>query len=97
MELRYASRELERICTDVRRMLAALGANVAKKLKLRIAELTYVEELADLLDGPGRWEELKAERAGQWSARLTGNWRLIVQPEEGDQVIVRIVEVTDYH
>ncbi len=97
MELRYASRELERICTDVRRMQAALGANVAKKLKLRIAELTYVEELADLLDGPGRWEELKAERAGQWSARLTGNWRLIVQPEEGDQVIVRIVEVTDYH
>lgn len=43
MELRYASRELERICTDGRRMQAAPGTNVAKKLKLRIAELTYVE------------------------------------------------------
>jgi toxin HigB-1 len=97
MELRYATRDLERICTDSRRMQAALGANVAKTLKLRIAELTYVEEMTDLLEGPGRWEELKADRAGQWSARLTGNWRLIVKPEEAATVTVCIVEIIDYH
>lgn len=97
MELRYATRDLERVCTDARRMQAALGANVAKKLKLRIAELAYVEEMADLLEGPGRWEELKADRVGQWSARLTGNWRVIVQPEQGDEVTVLVVEIIDYH
>jgi proteic killer suppression protein len=97
MELRYATRDLERICTDSRRMQAALGANVAKTLKLRIAELTYVEEMTDLLAGPGRWEELKADRVGQWSARLTGNLRLIVKPEEAATVTVCIVEITDYH
>ncbi len=97
MEVRYATRDLERVCTDARRMQTALGANLAKKLKLRIAELTYVEGMADLLEGPGRWEELKADRAGQWSARLTGNWRLIVQSEEGDEVTVLVVEIIDYH
>ncbi len=97
MEVRYATRDLERVCTDTRRMQTALGANLAKKLKLRIAELIYVEGMADLLEGPGRWEELKADRAGQWSARLTGNWRLIVQSEEGDEVTVLVVEIIDYH
>ena len=74
-----------------------LGTNVAKKLKLRIAELKYVGEMGDLLEGSGRWEELKADRVGQWSARLTGNWRLIVQPDEGDEVAVLVVEIIDYH
>ncbi len=97
MEVRYATRNLEWVCTDARRMQTALGANLAKKLKLRIAELTYVEGMADLLEGPGRWEELKADRAGQWSARLTGNWRLIIQSEEGDEVTVLVVEIIDYH
>lgn len=97
MEVRYATRDLERMCAEGRRMQAALGVNVAKKLKLRMAELTYIEAMADLLGGPGRWEELKADRAGQWSARLTGNWRLIVQPEEGDEVTVLVVEIIDYH
>ncbi len=97
MEVRYATRDLERVCTDARRMQTALGANLVKKLKLRIAELTYVEGMADLLEGPGRWEELRADRAGQWSARLTGNWRLIIQSEEGDEVTVLVVEIIDYH
>lgn len=97
MELRFATRDLERVCTDVRRMQKAFGTNVANRLKLRLAELTYVEEMADLREGPGRWEELKADRAGQWSARLTGNWRLIVEPEEGDEVTVLVVEIIDYH
>jgi len=97
MELRYTTRDLERVCTDERRMQKDLGKNVAKKLKLRIAELTYVGEMRDLLEGSGRWKELKADRVGQWSARLTGNWRLIVQPDEGDGVTDLVVEIIDYH
>ncbi len=97
MELRYATRDIEKVCTDSRRMQKVLGVNVAKKLKLRIAELSYVADMADLLEGSGRWEELKADRVGQWSARLTGNWRLIVQPEPGDLVTVLVVQIIDYH
>ena len=97
MQLDYATRDLERSCTDARRVQATYGANVAKKLKLRLAELTYVDEMADVLAGPGRWEELTGDRAGQWSARLTANWRLIVEPEQRDVITVIIVEIVDYH
>ncbi len=95
MELSFATPDLEKICTNARRMQAALGADATKKLKLRIAELAYVEEMAALLEGRGRWGMLTADRAGQWSARLTGNLRLIV--EETDDGTVRVVEIVDYH
>ena len=97
MELSYASRDLERICTDARRMQKSLGAERAKKLRLRLDDLRAAEKMDDLLQMAGKWEELKADRAGQWSGRLTGNWRLIVQPEEGDEVTVLVVEIVDYH
>ncbi|MEU2203688.1 type II toxin-antitoxin system RelE/ParE family toxin [Microbacterium oleivorans] len=96
MEIGYATRDLERLCTDERRMQKHLGAQVAKTLKLRIAELRYVQEMKDLLLGTGKWEELKADRAGQWSARLTANWRLIVEPAN-DGITVTIIEIIDYH
>jgi proteic killer suppression protein len=97
MELQYASRDLERICTDERRMVRELGAQVAKALKLRIAELRRVREFADLLLGTGRWEPLAADRSGQWSARLTANFRLIVQEERDGGAFALVIEITDYH
>lgn len=98
MKLRYATRDLERLCTDARRMQKSLGAERAKKLQLRLDDLRAAEKMTDLLQMTGRWEELKADRAGQWSARLTGNWRLIVEPDdEGAEVTVLVVEIVDYH
>lgn len=97
MELRYASRDLERTCTEDRRMQKQLGAQVAKALRLRIGELIAVQQFDDLLLGTGRWEQLLGDRAGQWSARLTANWRLIVVQEADDVVTALIVEITDYH
>lgn len=76
-------------------MQRKLGDQVAKALRLRIAELSRARELGDLLLGTGRWEELQGDRSGQWSARLTKNWRLIVEPD-GESVTVSIVEITDY-
>lgn len=96
MELRYASGDLERVCTDARLMQKRLGADVAKTLQRRIKELEYVQAMDDLLRGTGKWEQLKADRAGQWSARLSANWRLIVEPD-GDDASVLILEIVDYH
>jgi plasmid maintenance system killer protein len=97
MELRYASRALERICTDERRMVRELGAQVARALRLRVTELRRVREFPDLLAGTGRWEPLTADRSGQWSARLTANYRLIVAEERDGVAIALVVEITDYH
>ncbi|MDJ1371675.1 type II toxin-antitoxin system RelE/ParE family toxin [Gulosibacter molinativorax] len=96
MELRYADNELERRCTDARHMQRKLGAQVAKALRLRLDELRNAAEMSDLLFFAGRWEELKGDRAGQWSGRLTANWRLIVSPDDG-AITVLVIEITDYH
>lgn len=96
MELRYATNALEKQCTEERYMQRKLGVQVAKKLRLRLAELRRASELADLLLGAGNWEELKQDRQGQWSAHLTRNWRLIVEPD-GNNVTVKVIEITDYH
>jgi proteic killer suppression protein len=78
-------------------MQRKLGAQVAKALKLRVAELRYAVEMPDLLLGTGRWEELSGDRSGQWSARLTANRRLVVQPERREAITVIVVEIVDYH
>jgi len=95
MELWYATSELERQCTDSRYMQRKLGAERSKRLRLRLDDLIAAVSMADLLVMAGKWEELKADRAGQWSGRLSGNWRLIVEPEASGMVLV--VEIVDYH
>lgn len=97
MELEYATRELEKTCTDERAMQKKHGVQLSKALKLRIAELRRAVEIDDLLLGTGRWEQLAGDRAGQWSARLTANWRLIVSLVDREVVTVLVVEIVDYH
>ena len=92
MEVRYADRKIQTICTNERQMKRQLDAAVAKKLRLRITEL-----FAGLLHGTGRWEQLTADRAGQWSARLGRNWRLIVVDEGGTPVVALVTDIVDYH
>lgn len=96
MDVRFGSRDLERQCTDAKHMQKKFGVQMAKTLKLRLNELHMAKEMADLLSMPGRWEELRGDRNGQWSARLTKNWRLIVEPGD-DSIVVWIVDITDYH
>lgn len=97
MELRYVDNELERQCTERRYMQRKLGAQRAKALRLRIDELRRVDELGDLLFMAGKWEPMKGDRAGQWSGRLTGNWRIIVEPKGGTVAVVLVCEIVDYH
>ncbi|WP_246311303.1 type II toxin-antitoxin system RelE/ParE family toxin [Changpingibacter yushuensis] len=77
-------------------MRRKLGDQRAKALRLRLNELSLATEIDELLCFPGKWEALTGDRIGQWSGRLTANWRLIVAPEDGN-VVVWIVEIGDYH
>ncbi len=44
---------------------------------------------------PGfRLHPLKGDRAGQWSVRVSGNWRVVFRFEDGEAVDVDLV---DYH
>lgn len=41
-----------------------------------------------------RLHPLKGDRAGQWSVRVSGNWRVVFRFEDGEAVDVDLV---DYH
>ena len=97
LELRYSSPRMERVCTDERVMRKEVGADVARALKRRLAELRSAATIEDVLHGPGRWETLQEDSGRLWSARLTANWRLIVETEGPGAATAVVVRVEDYH
>ena len=45
-----------------------------------------------------RLEKLKGDRAGQYSMRLNGQWRLILEIAEDEQGrVLLVLEIVDYH
>jgi len=109
IQISWADQRLERKCSSEKAGQRAFGSRW-RSLKLRVALLEEAECLSDLRKAPGKWHPLTADRAGQWSASLDGNYRLIVEPDhrplpllpdgglDSAQVTqVKIVEVADYH
>lgn len=92
-------------------MQRQLGAAMAAKLALRIAELVAVENLADLALLPGpRCHQLIGDREGQLSLDLVHPMRLIIEPSHDPRpakadggldwkgvTAVVIVEIADTH
>ena len=73
---------------------ARLAANLVPRLRrilFRLQEATHPGSA----DAPGFWlHPLKGSRAGQWSVRVSGNWRVVFRFEDGEAVDVDLV---DYH
>ncbi len=93
-----------------KQLVKAYGPEAAKKLKHRLDDLDAAQAMEDMRSLPGHREELKNDRAGQFSVRLHGGLRLIVQPQMQPPPIkpdggldwtaiesIYIVEVVDYH
>ena len=73
---------------------AQLPASLAPRLRrilFRLQEATHPGSA----DAPGfRLHPLKGNRAGQWSVRVSGNWRVVFRFKDGEVVDV---DLTDYH
>ncbi len=82
------------------RELAAYGrsAKVPPNRTRRLLEMLAVLRVASdpsEMDIPGyRLHPLRGDRAGFWSVRVTGNWRLVFRFEAGEAVDIDLV---DYH
>ena len=62
-----------------------------KRILFRLQESAHPRSA----DGPGfRLHPLKGDRAGQWSVRVSGNWRVVFRFEDGEAVDVDLI---DYH
>ena len=62
-----------------------------RRILFRLQEATHPSSA----DAPGfRLHPLKGDRAGQWSVRVSGNWRVVFRFEDGEVVDVDLI---DYH
>ena len=75
---------------DAARLPAALVPRL-RRILFRLQEATHPGGA----DAPGfRLHPLKGDRAGQWSVRVSGNWRVVFRFEDGEAVDVDLI---DYH
>ena len=73
--------------------LAAALVPRLRRVLFRLQEATHPGSAA----APGfRLHPLKGGRAGQWSVRVSGNWRVVFRFEDGEAVDVD-VDLIDYH
>lgn len=108
MNIFFATDDLRELCLSEAKAKKLLGKAGLKKLKARYSDLMAARRVTDLV--AGRPHPLKGDRAGQYSLRLDGGYRLVFEaannpvPENGDGSIdwsqvtaIRIVYLGDYH
>ncbi len=111
MEVVFATRKMQKSCSEKKKMVQELGSDCAAKLQQRLSELAAVETLEDMRTLPGaRCHELTADRQGQLAVSLKQPYRLIFVPDYDTPPLtaeggldwrgvkrIRIVEIVDYH
>jgi|SRR5579885_3168397 proteic killer suppression protein len=83
MEVQIPDTKLKRALEDDKERKRRFGANMAKKIQLRMDALKAAESLGDFwppLSGPERCHELKADLAGTFSMDLVHPYRLLFKP-----------------
>jgi proteic killer suppression protein len=89
----FRNKETERIWRgqQSRKLPGDVQNRALRKLRQLDASLT----LEDLRNPPGNHlETLKADREGQWSIRISDQWRICFRWSEGE---AHDVEIVDYH
>lgn len=65
-----------------------------RRLRIQLAALDTAQVIADM-DLPGfRLHQLKGGRAGRWSIRVNGNWRMTFEFRDGNAYVL---DYEDYH
>ncbi len=107
MDIYFASKKLEKLCSDSREAMRILGADSARKLRARLADLQAADTVSELV--AGRPHPLTGKRAGQFALDLAGGQRLVFQPKRAGPakaagavdwkrvIAVEIVFIGDYH
>jgi plasmid maintenance system killer protein len=110
MEISYKSNRLMKSLTDDKDTIASYGER-AKKIRQRVMELKAAGTLEMLKALPAAaCHPLSGQRSGQLAVTITGNWRLVFEPDHDPIPLntagimdwaaitkIRILEITDYH
>ena len=85
MELQIPDKKLKRTLGDDKERKKRFGADMAKKIQLRMNALKAAESLVDFWppsSGPERCHELKADLDGTFSMDLKHPYRLLFKPTD---------------
>ena len=111
MEVSFATKSMQKRCSEEKAMQKQWGKNLARRLRQRLMELRAAATLQDICrTPPARCHELKGNRKGQLSVDLEHPYRLIFKPDRSpvprrkdggldwDSVTkVLVIEVVDTH
>ena len=103
MRITYANKKVEKSFENYEEMKKHMPADWVRQVKKHMARLKAADTFAVFLKlNLGHPEQLKGERAGQYSVRISGNVRLIIKPVTGIQSVMESQEievegVVDYH
>ncbi len=96
MEIEFAD-DLDRLEVDAR-FTAGFGPDVVRGYRKALFALRAAVDQRDLYRGGLRFEKLQGKREHQHSARLTKQWRLIIEiVSDSDGTRLKIMEIVDYH
>lgn len=110
MEIRFKSRKLEKQLTDPKEMLKSFG-QLARKISQRLKDLSDADNLEIMRTLPAaRCHELTGDRKGELAVDVSGNYRMIFEPNHNPLPIkdkgglnweqitkIQIIEIEDYH
>lgn len=110
MEISYKSRKLEKQLTDLKELNKSFG-QLARKVNQRIKDLTEANNLAIMRSLPAaRCHELTGKHKGEFAVDVSGNYRLIFQPNHNpiprkndggmnweEITKIQITRIEDYH
>jgi len=110
MNITFADEKLKKYANNIRLANKKLGPKRSKIYQRRLQDMADAESFDDLKHLPGRFHQLKADRADHWACDLDQPYRLVFMPGEtpipkdqhGKQLlseirIVEIQEITNYH
>lgn len=110
MEVLFSTAKLERECSTQKSLQKKWGTEGAKKIALRLQQLTAAQSLDDMRTLPGRCHELTGDRDGQLAVDVHHPYRLVFEPTAAPPPAkpdggldwravdsITVVEITDYH
>ena len=97
MKIRWLRKDEESLYKNPKRARRKLGHQAGLKLEKIIDTIVSTPDFRELVaSSPQGMHRLTGDRRMQWAMRLSGNLRLIVQPDRTYSVTI-VVEIVDYH
>lgn len=97
MEIEFADADLDRLEVDAR-FTAGFSPDVVRGYRKVLFALRAAVDQRDLYRGGLQFEKLQGRRDHQHLARLTKQWRLIIEiVSDNDGARLKIIEIVDYH